>query len=132
MAQEELLEKAWEDAGVNPEDITYIEAHGTGTPLGDNIELKGIMNAFKKYSDKKQFCAIGSIKTNIGHLSESAGIAGVVKAVMALKNKELLPQINFMRPNEKIDFLIHLFMSIQDYVNGRQIIRGYVGLVVLV
>ena len=104
-AQAELIVKALEETGINPETISYIEAHGTGTELGDPIELKGLEDAFKKYTDKKQFCAIGSVKSNIGHLYECAGITGLLKAVLALKNKEIPPTIHFNAPNRKISFV---------------------------
>lgn len=103
-AQERVIIKAWEDAGIDPETISFIEAHGTGTQLGDPIEIKGIQNAFEKFTDKKQFCAIGSVKTNIAHLSEAAGIAGLIKSVLALKNKEIPPSLFFNTPNRKISF----------------------------
>lgn len=103
-AQERVVIKAWEDAGIDPETISFIEAHGTGTQLGDPIEIKGIQNAFEKFTNKKQFCAIGSVKTNIAHLSEAAGIAGLIKAVLALKNKEIPPSQFFNIPNRKISF----------------------------
>lgn len=103
-AQEEVILKAWKDANIEPDTITYIEAHGTGTKLGDPIEVEGIQRAFRKYTKKKQFCGIGSIKTNIGHLDNGAGIAGLLKVIMALKNKQLPPTINFSRPNSHIDF----------------------------
>lgn len=103
-AQTEVIIKAWEDAGVSPENISYIEAHGTGTKLGDPIEIDALDKAFKRYTDRKQFCAIGSVKTNIGHLYEAAGLAGVVKAILSLKNKELYPNIHFNRPNTRINF----------------------------
>lgn len=104
-AQAELIVKALEETGINPETISYIEAHGTGTELGDPIELKGLADAFKKYTDKKQFCAIGSVKSNIGHLYECAGLTGLLKAVLALKNKEIPPTIHFNTPNRKISFV---------------------------
>jgi acyl transferase domain-containing protein len=72
IAQADVIQKAWENAGIDPETITYIEAHGTGTKLGDPIEIDGIQRAFEKYTDKKQFCSIGSLKTNIGHLLDAA------------------------------------------------------------
>ncbi|KLU56025.1 hypothetical protein EL84_29080 [Paenibacillus sp. VT-400] len=102
--QAELIVKAWEDGNIDPETISYFEPHGTGTELGDPIEIKGIQNAFKKYTSKKQFCAIGSVKTNIGHLYEAAGTAGLIKAILALKNKKLPPTLNFEKPNRAIDF----------------------------
>lgn len=103
-AQEDVIIKAWTDARVDPETITYIEAHGTGTRLGDPIEIEGISRAFHRYTAKKQFCAIGSVKSNMGHLNYAAGMAGLIKAIMALKHREIPPTINFNRPNREIDF----------------------------
>jgi 3-oxoacyl-(acyl-carrier-protein) synthase/acyl carrier protein len=104
MAQAEVIEKAWSDAGVDPETITYIEAHGTGTKLGDPIEIDGINRAFSKYTAKKRFCAIGSVKTNLGHLDSAAGMAGLIKAVLALEHKQIPASLNFKKPNRNIDF----------------------------
>ncbi len=103
-AQEKVLLKAWKDAGVDPETITYIETHGTGTKLGDPIEVDGIGRAFRRYTDKRQFCAIGALKTNIGHLDNAAGIAGMVRAALALDKREIPPILHFNKPNKKIDF----------------------------
>ncbi|WP_432409139.1 amino acid adenylation domain-containing protein [Wukongibacter sp. M2B1] len=104
IAQENVISSAWEKAKINPETISYIEAHGTGTNLGDPIEIEGINRAFSRYTNKKQFCAVGSVKTNIGHLDQASGIVGLIKAALALKNKELPPMLHFNRPNRKIDF----------------------------
>lgn len=104
LAQEDVIIKAWKDAGIDPETISYIEAHGTGTKLGDPIEVNGIKKAFRQYTTKKQFCAIGSVKTNIGHLDNASGLAGLLKAVLALKHKKLPPTLNFQYPNRKINF----------------------------
>lgn len=103
-AQADLLQKAWIDAGIHPETITYLEAHGTGTALGDPIEIKGITEAFRRYTSKSQFCGIGSVKTNIGHLDNAAGIAGFIKAALALHHKEIPRTLNFNIPSPKIDF----------------------------
>lgn len=103
-AQEDVIARAWENAGIDPETISYIEAHGTGTKLGDPIEIEGIRRAFRKYTDKKQFCAVGSVKSNIGHLDNTAGIAGFIKAVLALQYGELPPTLHFNVPNRKIEF----------------------------
>jgi acyl transferase domain-containing protein len=104
LAQKEIIIKAWEDAGINPETIDYIEAHGTGTRIGDPIEFEGIHKAFSHYTSKKQFCALASVKGNVGHLYEGSGIASLIKAVLALNYKEIPPSINFKIPNREIDF----------------------------
>ncbi len=103
-AQEDVIVRAWEDAGIQPETVTYIEAHGTGTKLGDPIEIEGINRAFRRYTDKKQFCAIGAVKTNIGHLDNSAGVVGLLKAVLCLEYKQLVPSLHFKKPNKRINF----------------------------
>lgn len=104
-AQEKVIQQAWKDANVKPESISYIEAHGTGTVLGDPIEIKGLTNAFGKHTDKKQFCAISSLKTNMGHLVACSGMASLTKVVMSLKNKQIAPTINFEMPNPYINFM---------------------------
>ncbi len=103
-AQEKVILKAWKDAGIDPETISYIETHGTGTKLGDPIEIDGITRAFRKYTTKNQFCAIGALKTNIGHLDNASGIAGLVRAILALDNKEIPPILHFNKPNREINF----------------------------
>lgn len=103
-AQEDVLVKAWEDARIDPRHISYIEAHGTGTNLGDPIEVEGMTRAFNRYTDLKQFCGISSVKTNIGHLDHASGIAGLIKAVLSLKKKKLTPNINYSLFNPKIPF----------------------------
>ncbi len=86
-------------SGVPAETITYIETHGTGTPVGDPIEIAALTQAFRTQTKKTQFCAIGSIKPNIGHLDTAAGIAGFMKAVSALEHREKPPMLHFERPN---------------------------------
>lgn len=103
-AQQEVLERAWERAGISPETISYIEAHGTGTTLGDPIEIRGLTGAFSKYTNKRQFCAIGSIKSNIGHTVGNAGMASLIKVLLCLREQALPPSINFSVPNPFIDF----------------------------
>ncbi|PWK05385.1 type I polyketide synthase [Tumebacillus permanentifrigoris] len=114
VSQAAVMVQAWEDAGIDPETLSYIEVHGTGTKLGDTLEMDGLHGAFRRYTDKTQFCAISSVKTNIGHLYESAGIAGLVKTVMALKNRQLPPTLHFGQPNRRIDFT-----DSPVYVNNR-------------
>ncbi|HEX3029281.1 MAG TPA: SDR family NAD(P)-dependent oxidoreductase, partial [Clostridia bacterium] len=103
-AQTEIIVKAWKNSGVDPQTISYIEAHGTGTKIGDPIEIEALKAAFERYTLQKQFCAIGSVKSNLGHLYDCAGIAGLIKVVYALKNKLIPPTVLFNTPNKNIDF----------------------------
>jgi len=103
-AQEKVLLSAWKDAGIDPETLFYIEAHGTATNLGDPIEIKGLTNAFRQYTDKKQFCGVGSAKGNIGHTVAASGIASLMKVVLSLKHNAIPPTLNFEEPNQYIDF----------------------------
>ncbi|MEH1787876.1 MAG: SDR family oxidoreductase [Nostoc sp.] len=102
--QAEVIAEAMMLAGVEPETINYIEAHGTGTALGDPIEIAALSQAFCSSTNKKGFCAVGSVKTNIGHLDAAAGIAGLIKTVLALKHKQIPASLNFEQPNPQIDF----------------------------
>jgi amino acid adenylation domain-containing protein len=101
----DVVRAAQEAAGVAPETVTYMEAHGTGTLLGDPIEIAGLTQAFRAGTDRKQFCAIGSVKTNIGHLDTAAGVAGFIKTVLCLHHKTLPAILHFQAPNPKIDFV---------------------------
>ncbi|MEY9095024.1 amino acid adenylation domain-containing protein [Paenibacillus sp. RC84] len=105
LAQEDVIARAWQDADIDPETVTYMEAHGTGTSLGDPIEIDGLTRAFRRYTDKRQFCAIGSLKTNIGHLDHAAGIAGLLKAILSLVHKQLPPTLHYRSPNRNIPFV---------------------------
>ncbi len=102
--QAEVIAEAQAIADVNPETITYIEAHGTGTKLGDPIEIAALTRAFRSDTQKKGFCAIGSVKTNIGHADTASGVAGLIKTVLSMKHKMILPSLNFEQPNPEIDF----------------------------
>ncbi|MBP5973105.1 SDR family oxidoreductase [Brasilonema sp. CT11] len=102
--QAAVISEALAVAGVEAEDISYIEAHGTGTTLGDPIEIAALTQAFQTSTQKKGFCAIGSVKTNIGHLDAAAGVAGLIKTTLALKHKLLPPSLNFEKPSPNIDF----------------------------
>ncbi len=92
-------------AGVPAETIGYIEAHGTGTALGDPIEIAALTQAFRVSTQQTGFCAIGSVKTNIGHLDAAAGVAGLIKTVLALHHKQIPPSLHYQRPNPQIDFV---------------------------
>jgi polyketide synthase PksJ len=97
-----VIRTALRMAEVDPETITYVEAHGTGTTLGDPVEIEGLKAAFN--TQKKHFCRIGSVKSNVGHLEQAAGVAGFIKTVLALKHKQIPPSLCFESPNPKIDF----------------------------
>lgn len=84
--------------------IGYIECHGTGTPVGDPIEITALTRAFRQSTDKKGYCRVGSVKTNIGHLDTAAGVASLIKAALALENKVIPPTLNYEAPNPEIDF----------------------------
>jgi len=93
---------AIDDAGIEASSISYIEAHGTATPLGDPIEIEGLNLAFGE-QDKKQYCAIGSVKSNMGHLTAASGVAGLIKTVLALRNRQIPPSLFYQHINPNID-----------------------------
>nr|UQK84963.1 hypothetical protein [Archangium gephyra] len=103
--QTKLLREAWKNAGINPEDLSYIEAHGTGTPLGDPIEINALKAAMKPYTSKTGFCAIGSTKAHIGHLEGAAGLASLIKVVLMLKNRKIprMPNFEALNPYIRLD-----------------------------
>ncbi|GET38793.1 type I polyketide synthase [Microseira wollei] len=102
--QAAVISEALAVAQIDPSTVTYLETHGTATSLGDPVEIAALTKAFRQSTNKKGFCAIGSVKTNIGHIAEAAGIAGLIKTVLALKHKELPPSLHFSQPNPNIDF----------------------------
>ncbi len=104
-AQADLVEQAWKQSGVDPQTIRFIEAHGTGTKIGDPIEIDGLSKAFARYTHETQFCAVGSVKTNFGHLDNAAGLLGLVKSVLCLQHKTVPPLLHFQKPNHKIPFV---------------------------
>jgi polyketide synthase PksN len=103
-AQQELLTGLYRRFGLDPDSLGYVEAHGTGTALGDPIEFHALTEAFRAFTGRRQFCALGSVKTNIGHASSSAGVAGLIKLLGALKNETLPPSLHYRAPNPQIDF----------------------------
>ncbi|MCW9018066.1 MAG: type I polyketide synthase, partial [Kangiellaceae bacterium] len=117
-SQTALQKEVYDKFCIDPNDIELIEAHGTGTKLGDPIEIEGLKESFKDYTDKKKYCALGSVKSNIGHCGASAGIAGFIKATLALRNQQLPPTINFERLNEHIelsDSPFYINSDLQDW-----------------
>ncbi|WP_318013963.1 type I polyketide synthase [Oscillatoria salina] len=104
VGQAKVIAEAQVIAGVEPETITYIEAHGTGTALGDPIEISALKKVFDASTQKKNFCAIGSVKTNVGHLNSASGVTGLIKTILALKHQKIPPSLHFQQPNPEIDF----------------------------
>ncbi|MEL6935492.1 MAG: beta-ketoacyl synthase N-terminal-like domain-containing protein, partial [Cyanobacteria bacterium J06607_17] len=101
--QTAVIEEALAAANVEPDSIDYIETHGTGTPLGDPIEIAALDRAFQQETTRQQSCAIGSLKTNVGHLDAAAGVTGLIKASLSLKYQLIPPSLNFESPNPKTD-----------------------------
>ncbi|UCH95166.1 MAG: amino acid adenylation domain-containing protein [Candidatus Aminicenantes bacterium] len=119
--QAEVIAAAHQVANLDPENITYVEAHGTGTLLGDPVEIEALKLAFD--TDKRGYCAIGSVKTNMGHLNSASGVAGFIKTVLALKTKTLPPSLHFEVPNPKIDFESSPFYTntqLKEWKSNRQ------------
>ncbi len=102
--QAEVIATAQATAGFDPETITYVEAHGTATPIGDPIEIAALTQVFRASTDKKGYCAVGSVKSNIGHLDAAAGVSGLIKTVLALQHKSVPPSLHYEQPNPAIDF----------------------------
>ena len=112
--QVDVILKAQERAGVTAESISYIETHGTGTALGDLIEVAALKEAFGTQTQKTQFCALGAVKTNIGHLNSAAGVAGLSKVALALKYKKIPPTVHFDTPNAKLALDLSQFFVQQE------------------
>lgn len=102
--QKDVIVHAHQMANINPETIKYIETHGTGTPVGDPIEVTALEKAFRLKTDKIQFCGIGSVKSNVGHTDAAAGITGLIKSALVLKHRTIPPTLYFQKPNPRFDF----------------------------
>ena len=113
-SQADVVVEALANAGVDADSISYVEAHGSGTPVGDPIEIRALTKAFRTFTQRSGYCAIGSVKTNVGHLDAAAGVAGIIKTVLALKHRQLPPSLHFSEANPEIDFPTTPF-----YVNTR-------------
>ena len=113
-AQAELIAAAIKKAGITADTISYVEAHGTGTELGDPVEIQGATQAYREDTDAKQYCSIGSVKTNIGHLEAAAGIAGATKLLLQMKHKKLVASLHSRELNEYIDFASSPFYVQQE------------------
>lgn len=114
--QEDVCAEALARAGVSAETVTFMEGHGTGTALGDPIEVDALARAFRRHTRRAGYCALGSVKTNVGHLQIASGIAGLIKAVLALHHRQIPGTLHFEKPNPRIDFAATPF-----FVNRRTI-----------
>ena len=103
VAQADVIELCLEKANNNPRTISYIETHGTGTSLGDPIEIQGLIKAFEPHTQERQFCAIGSVNPNMGHAESAAGISGLTKVVLQLKHQTLIPPLHSEELNPYLD-----------------------------
>ncbi|MCC6456163.1 MAG: amino acid adenylation domain-containing protein [Caldilineaceae bacterium] len=112
--QAQVIALAQAAAGIDPATISYVEAHGTGTPLGDPTEIAALSQVFRAHTDRQGFCAIGSVKSNLGHLDAAAGVAGLLKTTLALQHQLLPPSLHYSEPNPQIDFAHSPF-----YVNNQ-------------
>ena len=116
--QSRAVADALKSAGVNADSVGYVECHATGTLIGDPIEIEALTRAFREHTDRTQYCAIGSVKANIGHPEQAAGIAGLIKTALVLHHKRIPPSINFHTPNPAIDFASSPFSvneALQDF-----------------
>ncbi len=121
-SQEAMLRYAYDQAKISPNNVCYMEAHGTGTPVGDPIEVLALGNVISEGRTENEKCTIGSVKTNIGHLESASGIAGVIKAALVLKNKTVPPNLNFENPNPNIPFdelKLHVPTEVEPLQNGK-------------
>jgi acyl transferase domain-containing protein/acyl-CoA synthetase (AMP-forming)/AMP-acid ligase II len=126
--QADVMRKAYHNAGVTPEGISYIECHGTGTPLGDPVEFDGMTQAFRKFTDRSQFCGIGSIKSSVGHMLSGSSLPSLIKVVMAMQHRMIPATLGFETPNRHIDFAQSPFYVVagapQPWVPGEQPLRA--------
>jgi polyketide synthase PksN len=146
LAQTQLQLEAYQKLNISPASIGYMEAHGTGTKLGDPIEFEALSKSFRHYTEQAHFCALGSSKTNFGHTLSAAGVTGVLKAMLAMKHKKIPANLNFQTVNEHLDYenspfyinnqLIANLKNKQDKVSCwiRQLVerRGYLRAIVAV
>jgi acyl transferase domain-containing protein len=116
--QAEVLTEAWSAAGIDPATLSYLEAHGTGTRMGDSIEVQALARACRPHTARRGFCALGSVKSSIGHLDVASGIAGLIKTVLALEHRQIPPTLNVAEPNPEIDFAaspVRLATALEDW-----------------
>lgn len=120
-AQEDVIVRAWKDANIQPETISYVEAHATGSAFSDPVEIRGMINAFRKFTKRTNFCAVGSVKGSIGHPVAAAGLAELIKVIMAMKNEQIPPTVNYCEPNPYMnlhDAPVYIVEHLQEWKKG--------------
>lgn len=125
--QMQAIEEALTVAQVDPSSIQFIEAHATATPIGDPIEVQALTEVFQAATDKKHFCALGTVKANVGHLDAAAGVTGLIKTALVLKQHKIPPAVNFTEPNPKINFADSPFYvphTLQDWTSEGKVRRA--------
>ncbi|MGC2742916.1 MAG: polyketide synthase, partial [Candidatus Angelobacter sp.] len=129
-AQSNVISRVLRESGIEARQISYIEAHGTGTKLGDPIEIAALSKAFREHTEEKGYCRIGSVKSNIGHCESAAGIAGLTKVLLQMKHEQIVPSLHSERLNEHIDFGQTAFVVNQELrrwerpeIEGRRVPR---------
>ena len=121
--QKSMVKEALDMAGIGAESISYMEAHGTGTLIGDPIEIRALTDVYRSYTDEKSFCALGSVKPNIGHSNIASGMAGIMKTSLSLYNRQIPPTINYQTPNPAMNiddspFFVNTELRDWETVNG--------------
>lgn len=125
--QATVIAEALAAAEVEPDTVSYVETHGTGTALGDPTEIAALTKAFRTGTDRNGFCALGSVKSNVGHLDAAAGVAGLIKTILALKHRRIPPSLHFERPNPEIDFEntpFYVNAQLSDWERGETPLRA--------
>ena len=125
--QKNVVYAAHVDAKITADQLNYVEAHGTATPLGDPIEVEALTHAFQLSTDKKQYCGLGSVKSNIGHLTAAAGVAGLIKSALSLKHSYIPPTINFRQANSALQIENTPFFIAQDGIDLKGNSPGIIG-----
>ncbi|WP_437585646.1 amino acid adenylation domain-containing protein [Sorangium sp. So ce1000] len=112
--QADVIRKVFEKTRIDPESVCYVEAHGTGTKLGDPVEVAALTEAYRHYTERKQFCGLGSVKTNVGHLDAAAGMAGLMKVALSLHHGEIPRTLNFEKGNAEVEWESSPFFVVKD------------------
>ena len=126
-AQVDVIKRTWDKANIDPNDIGFIEGHGTATKLGDLTKIGALKSAFLSYTNRRQFCALGSVKSNYGHTVGAAGVLGVLKCILSLNKKTIFPNSNLDIPNRRVDFIqspLYISSDLEKWISSSPLICG--------